>query len=92
MPQSVIGAQTQIRQNPGRIRQTRASGAPSVGRCFRRRLAFGLDQPRAGFGGFALAVPHAGIGAPLRQQPRMGSALDDAAMIQKEDFVGVDHG
>src|SRR3984893_9633344 len=65
----------------------------------RRRLAVDrlalvadLRQPLARFLGFALPVPHTGIKSVLCQKLGVGTALDDAAGIEHDDFVGADDG
>ena len=42
-------------------------------------------------GGFALLAPHRGIMAIERQELRMPPPLDDAAVIQDQYLVGIDH-
>jgi len=54
--------------------------------------AEGVDEFVAGFGGFALAVPHAGIDAARGEEVRVTPTFDDLAIDQNQDFVGVDHG
>ena len=39
-----------------------------------------------------LAGPHFGIEAVPAEQLRMGAALGDAALVEHDDLVGVDHG
>src|SRR4051794_20159307 len=58
----------------------------------RRLLMLGALQGLAGFVGLALAVPHRGVDAALRPQPRMGAALCDDATVEHDDLVGPDHG
>ena len=55
-------------------------------------IVFHLFQFLARRGGFALLVPHRGIMAVLRQQFGMAAALDDAAVIQHQDLIGIHHG
>lgn len=45
----------------------------------------------AGLVGLTLAVPHAGIDAAERQQFLMIAALDDHALIEHDDLVGIHH-
>jgi hypothetical protein len=44
----------------------------------------------ARFISFALAVPHLGVEALLAQQGRMRTAFENQALVQNDDFVGVD--
>ena len=48
-------------------------------------------QDILGLGDLALLVPHGRIDAALRQQPVMGAALDDDALVEHQDLVGADH-
>ena len=56
------------------------------------QIAFHLAQFFAGCRGFALLVPHRRVMAAQRQQVGMAAAFDDLAVIQHQDFVGIDHG
>jgi hypothetical protein len=54
-------------------------------RLFRRHRLF------AGLFAFGLlAIPHLGVEAVAGQQARMIAALDDAALVEHDDLVGVD--
>jgi hypothetical protein len=45
----------------------------------------------AGGGGFALLVPHRRIVTVQGQKFGVAATLDDLAMIQDQDLVGIDH-
>jgi hypothetical protein len=55
-------------------------------------LAEGFLELVARLGGLALAVPHRGIGAAAGEQVGMGATLDDLAVDEDEDLVGIDDG
>src|ERR1700722_13653283 len=56
------------------------------------RIVLDFLQLLARGGGFALLVPHRSVMTVHRQEFGMAAALDDAAVIQDQYLVGVDHG
>ncbi len=55
-------------------------------------LAVCLDQAPAGLVDGALPVPHGSVDAVLRKQCRVTAALDHAARLEHDDFIGIDNG
>src|SRR6476619_2603687 len=61
----------------------------------RRRLELVVDhlgQPLAGLIGLALTCPEARIEAAAGEKLQVRALLDDLAMVEHDDVVGMDHG